>query len=165
MDGCWSNLVNVVLECIRAVFNLDPLLFLQYTSELFSVIKMLYGDDSTLVVVVPPQLDRVAVADTLNRDLNRVSELYDFSEMRLNASKSKTMIVSRSRTNVSWPELLSHCFFLSSMGWLCGVGVFALIECIHSLPPLPCRLLKIIIIIIIKIVVVVLSTNSHGQYF
>ena len=41
---------------------------------------------------------RVAVAESLIRDPGRVSEWCDFSGMKLNASKSKTMIVSRSRT-------------------------------------------------------------------
>ena len=32
--------------------------------------------------------------------------------------------------------LLLFYLFLPSMGWLCGVGVFGLIECPHSLPAL-----------------------------
>ena len=32
--------------------------------------------------------------------------------------------------------LLLFYLFLPSMGWLCGVGVFGLIECSHSLPAL-----------------------------
>ena len=32
--------------------------------------------------------------------------------------------------------LLLFYLFLHSMGWLCGVGVFGLIECPHSLPAL-----------------------------
>ena len=46
-----------------------------------------------------------------------------------------------------WHDLLLFLFclllfflFLPSMGWLCGVGVFGLIECSHSLPALHCRL-------------------------
>ena len=40
-----------------------------------------------------------------------------------------------------WHDLLSFLSptvlsFLPSMGWLCGVGVFGLIECTHSLPAL-----------------------------
>ena len=41
---------------------------------------------------------RVAVAESLSRDLMKVSELCDLWGMKLNASKTKTMIVSRSRT-------------------------------------------------------------------
>ena len=39
-----------------------------------------------------------------------------------------------------WHELLFfisyYYLFLRSVGWLCGVGVFGLIECSHSLPAL-----------------------------
>ena len=41
---------------------------------------------------------RVAVAESLSRDLVKVSEWCDLWVMKLNASKTKTMIVSRSRT-------------------------------------------------------------------
>ena len=41
---------------------------------------------------------RVAVAESLIRDLGRVSKRCYLWGMKLNASKTKTMIVSRSRT-------------------------------------------------------------------
>ena len=41
---------------------------------------------------------RVAVAESLSRDLMKVSEWCDLWGMKFNASKTKTMIVSRSRT-------------------------------------------------------------------
>ena len=41
---------------------------------------------------------RVAVAESLSRDLVKVSEWCDHWGMKLNASKTKTMIVSRART-------------------------------------------------------------------
>ena len=41
---------------------------------------------------------RVPIAESLIRDLGRVSEWCDLSGMKLNVSKTKTMIVSRSRT-------------------------------------------------------------------
>ena len=41
--------------------------------------------------------------------------------------------------------LLLFYLLLPSMGWLCGVGVFGLIECSHSLPALHSRLQIIII--------------------
>ena len=44
--------------------------------------------------------------------------------------------------------LLLFYLLLPSMGWLCGVGVFGLIECSHSLPALHSGLQIIIIIII-----------------
>ena len=51
-----------------------------------------YADDSTFPGV------RIAVAESLIRNLGRVSEWCDLWEMKLNASTTKTMIVSRSRT-------------------------------------------------------------------
>ena len=41
---------------------------------------------------------RVTVAESLNRDLVRVNAWCDLKGIKLNASKTKTMIVSRSRT-------------------------------------------------------------------
>ena len=80
---------------------MGPLLFHLYTSEIFSILenKLIgYADDSTLIAVVPSPGVRVAVAESLIRDLGRVSEWCDLWGMKLNASKTKTMIVSRSRT-------------------------------------------------------------------
>ena len=57
-----------------------------------------YADDSTLISVVASPGIRVAVAESLIYDLGRVSEWCDFCWMKLNMSKTKTMIVSRSHT-------------------------------------------------------------------
>ena len=75
-------------------------MFLLYTSELFSILenKLIgYADDSTLKAVVPSPGVRVVAAESLIRYLGRVSEWCDLWGMKLNASKTKTMIVSRSR--------------------------------------------------------------------
>ena len=53
---------------------------------------------SALIAVVPSPGVRVTVAESLRRDLVKVSEWCDLWGMKLNASKTKTMIVSRSRT-------------------------------------------------------------------
>ena len=50
------------------------------------------------MAVVPSPGVRVAVAESLIRDRSRVSERCDLWGMKLNASKTKTMIVSRSQT-------------------------------------------------------------------
>ena len=50
------------------------------------------------MAVVPSPGVRVAVAESLIHDLHRVSEWCDLWGMKLNASKTKTMIVSQSRT-------------------------------------------------------------------
>ena len=57
-----------------------------------------YADDSTLIAVLPSTGLRVAVAESLSRDLVKVNECCDLWGMKLNASMTKTMIVSRSRT-------------------------------------------------------------------
>ena len=55
------------------------------------------ADDSTLVAVAPSPAERVAVTESMNRDINRVSVWFDLWGRKLNVSKTKTMIVSRSR--------------------------------------------------------------------
>ena len=100
VDGCLSKLVNVVSGVPQGSV-LGPLLFLLYTSKIFSILenKLIgYADDSTLKSVVPSPAVRVAVTESLIRDLGRVSEWCDLWGMKLNASKTKNMIVSRSRT-------------------------------------------------------------------
>ena len=72
-----------------------PILFLLYTSELFSILenKLIgFADDSTLMAVVPAPGVRVTVAESLIRDLGRVSEWGNLWGMKLNASKTKTMM-------------------------------------------------------------------------
>ena len=76
-------------------------LFLLHTSDLFCILEnklISYADDSALMAVVPSPGVRVAVAESLIRDLGRISEWCDLWGMKSNASKTKTMIVSRSRT-------------------------------------------------------------------
>ena len=80
---------------------MDPLLILLYTSELFSILEnrlIGYADDSTLMAVVLSPGVRVTIAESLIRDLGRVTEWCDVCGMKLNASKTKTMIVCRSPT-------------------------------------------------------------------
>ena len=99
VDGCRSKLVDVVSGMPQGSV-LGPLLFLLYTSERFSILenKLIgYADDSTLMGVVPSPAIRVTVAESLIGDLGRVSEWCDLWGMKLNASKTKAMIVSRSR--------------------------------------------------------------------
>ena len=79
---------------------LSPQSFLLYALELFSIVENLYGcaDESTLVAVVPSPAERVAVTESMNRDQYRVSVWCKLWGMKLNSSKTKTMVVSTSRT-------------------------------------------------------------------
>ena len=57
-----------------------------------------YADDAKLITVVPTPGVRVTVAESLNRDLVKVSEWCDLWGIKLNGSKTKTMMVSMSST-------------------------------------------------------------------
>ena len=73
---------------------MGPLLSLLYTSELFSILenKLIdYADDPALMAVVPSPGVRVTIAESMIRDLGRVSHWCDLWGMKLNASKSKTI--------------------------------------------------------------------------
>ena len=100
VDGCRSKLVNVVSGVPQGSV-LGLLLFLNYPLEIFSILEnWLIGcaDDSTLKAVVPSPGILVTVAESKIRDLGRVSEWCDLRWIKLNSSKTKTMIVSRSCT-------------------------------------------------------------------
>ena len=65
----------------------------------FSILEnKLIGNATTLMAVVPSPGVRVAVAESPIRDLGRVIEWCDLWGMKLNESKTKTMINSRSCT-------------------------------------------------------------------
>ena len=57
-----------------------------------------YADDATLFATIPTPGVRSCVADSLNRDLARISEWCRIWGMKLNPRKTQTMTVSRSRT-------------------------------------------------------------------
>ena len=89
VDGCWSKLVNIV-KGVPQGSVLGSLWFLQYTSELFSILenKLIgYADDSTLITVVPSSGVRVTVTESRSSDLVKVSEWFDLWGMKLNSSK------------------------------------------------------------------------------
>ena len=97
-DGCRSKLV-IVVSGVPLGSVLGPLFFLLCSSELFSILEnklICYAHDYTLMAVVPSTGVRVTAAESLIRDIGRVSEWCDLWGMKLNASKTKTMVVSRS---------------------------------------------------------------------
>ena len=77
-DGCQSKLVNVLRVPLHCV--LGTLLFLLYTSKVFSILDhklICHANDSTLMAGVPPSGVRVAVSESVIRDLGRDSEWCD----------------------------------------------------------------------------------------
>ena len=88
VDGFRNKLDNLVSGVAQgSVFG--PLLFLLYTSALFYILenKLIgYADDSTLLAIVPSPGVIVTIAESLIRDLGRVSEWCDLWGMKLNAS-------------------------------------------------------------------------------
>ena len=79
VDGRRSKLVNVMSGVPQGSL-LGPLLLLLYTSELFSILEnqlIGYANDYTLIAVVPTPGVRVTGAESLSRDLVKVSEWCD----------------------------------------------------------------------------------------
>ena len=98
LDGCRSKLVNVVSGAAHGnVFGsvIVPSVHLAAFSIMGNKL-MGYADSSTLMAVLPSTGVRVIVAESLIRDFGRVREWRDLWGMKLNATKTKTMIVSRS---------------------------------------------------------------------
>ena len=100
VDCCRSNLVNVVSGVTEASV-LCPLLFLVFTLDFFFILeyKLIgYADDFALIVVVSFPVVRITVAKSHNRYLDKVNKWCNLCGIKLNVSKTKTMIVSKSRT-------------------------------------------------------------------
>ena len=57
-----------------------------------------YADDATLIAVIPSPHHRHLVSESLNRDLAKIYDWCSLWGMKLNANKTQSMIVSRSRT-------------------------------------------------------------------
>ena len=105
---------------------LDPLVFLLYTLEHFSILEnKLIGNanDSSLMAIVPSSGVRVTVEESLIHYLGRVSKWCDLWGMKLNACKTKTMIVSWLRTMHPQSPLFNYwqnC--TEGVWWSCYIG-------------------------------------------
>ena len=80
---------------------LGPLLFILYTHDMWIGLEnqlVAYADDATLIAVIPSPHHRHLVSESLNRDLAKIYDWCSLWGMKLNANKTQSMIVSRSRT-------------------------------------------------------------------
>ena len=80
---------------------LGPLLFILYTHDTWIRLEnqlVAYADDATLIAVMPSPHHRNLVSESLNTDLAKVYDWCSLWGMKLNANKTQSMIVSRSRT-------------------------------------------------------------------
>ena len=80
---------------------LDPLQFILYSSEMFEQVEnrlYAYADDSTLLAVVRKPADRSAVAAYPNKDVARIQEWCNHWCKIMNPNKTKSLVVSKSRT-------------------------------------------------------------------
>ena len=90
---------------------LGPLLFILYTHDMwFGLENMLvsHADDATLLARIPSPNMRSDVAESLNRDLSKISTWCNLWGMRLNPNKTQSMIVRRSGTISSSPRSFSR---------------------------------------------------------
>ena len=89
---------------------LGPLLFLLYIADLPRLLQnelVGYADDSTLLCRIPHPRDRSCVAASFNDDLAVVSDWCSSWGMLVNPSKTRGMLISRSRTvELLFPDLV-----------------------------------------------------------
>ena len=89
---------------------LGPLLFLLYIADFPRLLQnelVGYADDSTLLCRIPHPRDRSSVAASLNDDLAVISDWCSRWGMLVNTSKTRGMLISRSRTvEPLFPDLL-----------------------------------------------------------
>ena len=106
---------------------LGPLLFILYTADLFSIVDNLfvsYADDATLISVAQRPANRVSVSNSLQCDIDKISNWCTRWGMCLNVGKTKTMTISRSRMMLpSFPELTLNGVTLKESSELIILGV------------------------------------------
>ena len=118
----WWTVVSVIWltlcqECCREMFRANycspktPQSFFSCLRISLSAMRMTHFDSCC---VIP----RVAVAESLNRDLGTVSEWCDHWLMKLNARKTKTMRVSRLSTmHPQSPPFNHYCWYCAEEVW------------------------------------------------
>ena len=100
VDGRFNDYKNVISGVPQGSV-LGPLLFILYTHDMwFGLENMLvsYADDATLLARIPSPNMKSHITEPLNRGLSKISTRCNLWGMRLNCNKTKSMIVSKSRT-------------------------------------------------------------------
>ena len=100
VDGSFSDF-SPVISGVPQGSVLGPLLFIAFTADMWFDIEsemISYADDTTLSVGIDSPLDRGSKADLLLRDVTRIKSWCDRWGMKLNPSKSNSIVISRSRT-------------------------------------------------------------------
>ena len=111
----------------RKLSVLGPLLFLLYIADLPRLLQnelVGYADDSTLLCRIPHPRDRSSVAASLNDDLAVISDWCSRWDMLVNPSKTRGMLISRSRTvEPLFPDLLIDVSVVEMVSELKILGV------------------------------------------
>ena len=106
---------------------LGPLLFLIFTADLPNGIVnefLAYADDSILVSTIPSPKDRIDSATKLKDDLLHVKSWCDLWGMKMNALKTKSFVVSRSRAiHPSHPDIIINMEPLENVETMKFLGV------------------------------------------
>ena len=100
VDGCFSEF-SPVQSGVPQGSVLGPLLFIIFTADMWSDIEsdmVSYADDTTLYVAIDSPHDRLTKANMLCRDILRIKSWCERWGMKLNPLKSRSLIISRSRT-------------------------------------------------------------------
>ena len=109
VDDVFSSSIDVISDVPQGSV-LGPLLFLLYIADLPRLLQnelVGYADDSTLLCRIPHPRDRSSVAASLNDDLAVISDWCSRWGMLVNPSKTRGMLISRSRTvEPLFPDLL-----------------------------------------------------------
>ena len=111
VDGSFSQFKPVVSGVPQGSV-LGPLLFILFTADMWNNLEnkiISYADDTTLYAEVNSPCDRNIVADSLNRDLRNIQSWCSTWGMKLNPSKTHSIIVSRSRTQFPLHPPLNLC--------------------------------------------------------
>lgn len=106
---------------------LGPLLFILFTSDMWSGITsklIAYADDASLYASIRSPCERAMVANTLRDDIIKIFAWCERWGMRLNPSKTHSLIISRSRTDLpSHPPIVVNDSTINNCNTLKLLGV------------------------------------------